>query len=68
MKRRFNRLAAVATAVTLALGTSAPAQNGPQYSHRCFTPQFWCGLPQPLPLGSRCFCNTPYGPIYGIVR
>jgi len=48
---------------------SGPAQS--QYapvSNRCFTPQFWCWLPGFGPVGTPCFCNTPYGPVNGVVR
>jgi len=34
---------------------------------RCQTPQFWCGLVQPLPVQQPCYCVTPYGPINGMV-
>jgi hypothetical protein len=42
--------------------------NTPQFGFRCQTPQFWCGLPQPGPIGISCYCNSPYGPINGFVQ
>ncbi len=62
---RKKRLAVVAMAGLLAVGSSASAQFGQQYSQRCVTPQFWCMMQYPLPVGSNCFCPTPYGPVYG---
>ena len=53
---------------------SASSQIGPglmefiQVSNRCFTPQFWCYLPGNAPVGARCWCATPYGPVEGVVR
>jgi len=32
----------------------------------CFTPYLSCQIPQNVPLGYKCFCNTPTGPIVGI--
>jgi len=49
-------------------------QTGPgpiepiQYSNRCYTPQFWCYLPQYAPVGANYWCATPYGPVGGVVR
>jgi hypothetical protein len=44
-----------------------PCQVAPQFGFRCLTPQFWCGLPQPGPLGVSCYCNSPMGPVPGFV-
>jgi hypothetical protein len=41
--------------------------RAPQFGLRCLTPRFVCGLPQPGPLGSNCFCNTPTGAVSGRV-
>jgi len=41
--------------------------NAPQFGFRCQTPQFWCGLPQPGPIGIQCYCNSPMGPVTGWV-
>jgi hypothetical protein len=49
----------------------APGQfcaNAAPFGFRCQTPQFWCGLPQPGPVGTPCYCNSPYGPIAGAVQ
>jgi hypothetical protein len=39
-----------------------------QYSNRCYTPNFWCYLSGNAPVGARCWCATPYGPVAGVVR
>ena len=39
-----------------------------QVSNRCFTPNFWCYLPGYAPVGANCWCATPNGPVYGVVR
>lgn len=44
-----------------------PAQAQPT-SNKCYTPQFWCLLPGYGPVGAPCYCNTPYGPVPGIIR
>jgi hypothetical protein len=31
----------------------------------CFTPYLWCQLPGAVPVGTRCYCNTPSGPVFG---
>jgi len=31
----------------------------------CFTPYSWCPLPGAVPVGTRCYCNGPYGAVYG---
>ena len=49
-----------------AQGQPCPTQ-APQFGLRCQTGGFWCGLPQPGPLGASCFCNTPKGPVGGRV-
>lgn len=38
------------------------------YSNRCFTPYFWCYLPQYAPINAPCWCATPNGPVNGVVR
>jgi hypothetical protein len=35
------------------------------YSSICRTPKMICGLPQPGPVGARCWCIGPSGPIAG---
>lgn len=42
--------------------------NAPQFGFRCQTPQFWCALPQPGPIGIACHCNSPLGTINGLVQ
>jgi len=39
-----------------------------QFSSTCFTPITYCYLPRPAPVGSQCWCATPYGPSGGYVR
>jgi len=39
-----------------------------QFGFRCQTPQMWCTLPQPGPIGIPCYCNSPYGPLTGWVQ
>lgn len=39
-----------------------------QYDNKCFTPNFWCFLPQAYPINTPCWCATPYGPVQGVVR
>ncbi|WP_250456271.1 DUF4157 domain-containing protein [Caballeronia sp. ATUFL_M2_KS44] len=38
------------------------------YSNACFTPQGPCLLPQPVPLGIPCGCQTPVGVFGGVTR
>lgn len=33
----------------------------------CHVPAGRCPLAQPLPVGSRCFCPSQFGPVYGVV-
>ena len=53
--------------VCAALGcTPALPQVPPHYPGTiCFTPYVWCQLPGAVPVGARCFCNTPYGQVFG---
>jgi hypothetical protein len=37
-------------------------------SNRCVTPTFYCYLQQYVPVGTACWCATPYGPVAGVVR
>lgn len=39
-----------------------------QHSNVCFTPITYCYLPAHYPVGSPCWCATPYGPSQGYVR
>ena len=66
MKTRATCLAVAGAIILAGLARDTYAQ-GP-LSNRCFTPQFWCYMQQVAPVGTRCFCGTPYGPVQGIVR
>ena len=45
-----------------------PAQHPPpQFGQRCSSPGGQCLLPYPGPLGSGCYCATPFGPAGGVV-
>jgi hypothetical protein len=37
-------------------------------SNVCYTPVNWCYVPQYAPIGSPCWCATPYGPAGGYIR
>jgi hypothetical protein len=37
----------------------------PAPANACCTPHAPCPLTQPQPIGSGCFCYSPYGPIRG---
>ena len=37
-------------------------------SNRCVTPKSYCYLEAPAPIGTPCWCATPYGPAAGQVR
>jgi hypothetical protein len=51
------------------LACSAPASaHMMQYGSICQTQYGWCRLPGTAPLGSRCYCATPQGAVYGVVR
>ena len=39
-----------------------------QVSNVCVTPVVSCYLPGPAPIGTPCWCATPYGPVNGRVR
>jgi hypothetical protein len=63
MTNRLTKLMMIGALVLVA----SPAAAQP-VSNRCVTPQFWCTLPGFGPVGSPCYCNTPYGPVPGIIR
>jgi len=46
----------------------SPKQLAQYLSNACYTPVGWCFLPHYAPVGSACWCATPYGPVGGIVR
>jgi hypothetical protein len=37
-------------------------------SNICYTPVNWCYMPQYAPIGTPCWCPTPYGPAGGYIR
>jgi len=37
-------------------------------SNVCYTPVTYCFLPQYAPIGTPCWCATPYGPSNGYIR
>jgi hypothetical protein len=37
-------------------------------SNKCVTPVVYCILPAYFPVGTQCWCATPYGPAGGYVR
>jgi hypothetical protein len=37
------------------------------FGQRCQTGQGWCFMAAPAPLGSACFCPTPFGAVPGFV-
>ena len=51
----------------LVLGSATTAQKQVPSSNRCFTPSFWCLLPDLAPVGTLCYCGTPFGPVNGRV-
>jgi len=65
---RWKEIWALAISGVFILGSSSYAQTYSNMSQRCFTPQFWCMMPAPAPVGSSCYCQSPYGAVYGIVR
>lgn len=52
--------------LAMAAAQTASAQVPPHYPGSvCFTPQFWCWLPNPGPPGAACACPSPYGWVPG---
>jgi len=41
---------------------------GQYFSNVCYTNVNYCYLPAFYPIGSACWCASPYGPASGIVR
>jgi hypothetical protein len=37
------------------------------FGQRCQTPQIWCVMVQPAPVGTQCFCPSPLGLLPGVV-
>ncbi len=44
------------------------AQSQPNMSNVCRTPYGACYLQGSAPIGTPCWCGTPYGPVAGSVR
>lgn len=64
LARPFMLLAALAA--LLGPGRLAMAQVPPHVPGSiCFTPQFWCWVNPPGPVGAFCTCFTPNGPVGG---
>jgi hypothetical protein len=54
------------TLLLVAMSRDAIAQVPPHYPGTiCFTPQFWCWMPQVGPVGALCYCPSPYGWVAG---
>ncbi len=51
----------------LDLPKSSPAP-APQIARFCTTPLGACPMMVRIPAGSRCHCNMPYGPVFGVAR
>lgn len=64
--RTIKLLVAVAAVLS---PVSASAQMLPPHQPGtiCYTQYGWCWMPGVFPLNARCFCNSPQGPIPGIV-
>lgn len=66
MSWRFPFVRVAAPLVAALWTTPAVPQVPPHYPGTiCFTPYMWCPLPGAVPVGTRCYCNTPYGPVFG---
>ena len=63
-----HRLVVRTAALALAMTVSASGGGQVPMSNRCFTPSFWCWLPVVAPVGTGCYCGTPFGPVGGLVR
>jgi hypothetical protein len=66
----LTKLAVLGFAVIGTLEAPAPVefrQQLAQFGQRCVTPRGACFTGALLPLGSRCFCPTPVGPVEGKV-
>ena len=69
MRTRSVFFALIVNAVVAAQAAEAPQQQLAQFifGQRCQTPQVVCVLGAPAPVGTRCFCPTPFGPAPGVV-
>jgi len=69
MRTRSVIFALIVNAVVAAQAAEPPRQQFAQFifGQRCQTPQAVCFLGAPAPVGTRCFCPTPFGPAPGVV-
>ena len=49
------------------MSPSVPSQPSSTMSSICQTPTFWCQMFGPGIVGYSCYCNSYYGPVWGIV-
>lgn len=47
------------------IDTEVPDRTPPRMSNRCVTPVIACFIRQMGPVGTPCWCATPYGPANG---
>lgn len=61
--------AAIVNTVVAAQLTDLPRWQMAQFffGQRCQTAQVWCFMAAPAPVGTRCFCPTPFGAAPGVV-
>lgn len=45
-----------------------PAKRPPRMSNRCYTPAINCVQFEREPVGTDCWCVTPFGPSFGRIR
>ena len=69
MRTRSVVFALIVNATVAAQAGEAPRLQLAQFifGQRCQTPQAVCFLSAPAPVGTRCFCPTPFGPAPGVV-
>jgi hypothetical protein len=66
MNRRLYLLRSCVFFTAALVATPGIPQVPPHYPGTiCFTPYVWCYLPGAVPVGTTCFCNTPYGRVFG---
>ena len=47
--------------------STSATQQQPRYSRKCGIYSGICPMYRPMEVGAYCVCNTPSGPIYGVV-
>jgi hypothetical protein len=68
MRSKTMVLAILVNSILAVQAADAPKWQLAQFfGGRCLTPQLWCIMAVPAPVGSSCFCTTPYGPVPGVV-